>query len=122
MGAEGEGVYVTQVVPRPDDDSIPVVARYRAALSDYDARSEPDFVSLEGYLAGRLAIAGLEACGRELSRDCFIKALHTPEPIDIDGIRLKFGPRDNQGSDEVFLTVMRADREYRRVDSLAAIK
>ena len=66
--------------------------RYRAALSDYDARSEPDYVPLEGYLAGRLAIAGLEACGRELSRECFIKALRTPEPIDIDGIRLKFGP------------------------------
>ena len=122
LGAEGEGVYVTQVVPHPDDDSIPVVARYHAALSDYDARAEPDFVSLEGYLAGRLAIAGLEACGRELSRDCFIKALHTPEPIDIDGIRLKFGPRDNQGSDAVFLTVMEADGDYRQVEKLAALK
>lgn len=111
-------MYVTQVVPRPDDDGIPVVARYRAALSDYDARAEPWFVSLEGYLAGRLAIVGLEACGRKLSRDCFIKALHTAEPIDIDGIRLKFGPQDNQGSDEVFLTVMGADREYRQVERL----
>ncbi len=118
LGAEGEGVYVTQVVPHPDD-SIPIVARYRAALSDYDARAEPGFVSLEGYLAGRLAIAGLEACGRELSRDCFVKALHTPEPIDIDGMRLKFGPRDNQGSDEVFLTVMGADRAYLQVERLA---
>ena len=106
-------------MPHPDDDSIPVVARYRAALSDYDARSEPAFVSLEGYLAGRLAIVGLEACGRELSRDCFIKALQAPEPIDIDGMRLKFGPRYNQGSDEVFLTVMGADREYRQVERLA---
>ncbi len=122
LGAEGEGVYVTQVVPHPDDDGNPIVARYHAALSGYDARAEPGFVSLEGYLAGRLAIAGLEGCGRELSRECFIKALHTAEPIDIDGIRLKFGPRDNQGSDEVFLTVMGADREYRQVDSLAAIK
>ena len=118
LGAEGEGVYVTQVVPHPDDDSISVVARYHAALADYDARAEPGFVSLEGYLAGRLAIAGLEACGRELSRECFIKALHTAEPIDIDGIRLKFGPRDNQGSDEVFLTVMGADGEYRQVERL----
>jgi len=118
LGAEGGGVYVTQVVPNPDDDSIPVVARYHAALSDYDARSEPDFVSLEGYLAGRLAIAGLAACGRELSRDCFIETLQTAETIDIDGMRLQFGPRDNQGSDEVFLTVMGADGEYRQVDSL----
>ena len=41
-----------------------------------------------------------------------------PEPIDIDGIRLQFGPRGNQGSDEVFLTVMGPDREYRQVKRL----
>ena len=118
LGGQGEGVYVTQVVPQPQDDSIPVVARYQAALSDYDARAEPGFVSLEGYLAGRLAIAGLEACGRTLSRDCFIEALQTAESVDIDGMQLKFGPRDNQGSDEVFVTVIGADGEYRQVESL----
>ena len=118
LGAQGEGVYVTQVVPHPDDDGNPLVARYHAALADYDARAEPGFVSLEGYLAGRLAIAGLEACGRELSRDCFVKALQTSEPIDIDGMQLKFGPQDNQGSDEVFLTVIGADGKYRQVESL----
>ena len=118
LGAEGEGVYVTQVVPHPDDGAIPVVARYHEALAAYDARAEPGFVSLEGYLAGRLAIAGLEACGREVSRDCFIEALQTAETIDIDGMQLKFGPQDNQGSDAVFLTVMGADGDYRQVESL----
>ncbi len=118
LGVEGEGVYVTQVVPHPDDDGKPVVARYHAALTDYDARAEPGFVSLEGYLAGRLAIAGLETCGRELSRECFIKALQTAETIDIDGMQLKFGPQDNQGSDEVFLTVIGADGDYRQVERL----
>ena len=119
LGDEAEGVYVTQVVPQPDDGSIPVVARYHAALSNYDARAEPGFVSLEGYLAGRLAIAGLEACGRELSRGCFIRALHDPEVIDIDGLSLQYGPRDNQGSDAVFLTVIGADGIYLPVESLA---
>ena len=95
-----------------------MVVRYHAALSDYDARAEPGFVSLEGYLAGRLAIAGLRACGRELSRECFIRALYADEPIDIDGIQLKFGPQDNQGSDAVFLTVMEADGDYRQVERL----
>ena len=122
LGAEGEGVYVTQVVPDPQDGGNPVVARYHAALSGYDARAEPGFVSLEGYLAGRLAIAGLEACGRDLSRDCFVKALHTAEPIDIDGMRLKFGAQDNQGSDEVFLTVIGAGGEYRQVESLVGTR
>ena len=57
----------------------PAVARYQAALASIDPNAEPGFISLEGYLAGRLAIIGLDACGRELSRRCFIDALHTAE-------------------------------------------
>ena len=77
-------------------------------------------MSLEGYLAGRLAIYGLEACGRELSRHCFIQALHTSELIDLDGFHLKYGRSDNQGSDSVFLTVIGEGGTYRQVDALTA--
>ena len=118
LGHAGEGVYVTQVVPLPDDGNFPVVARYHAALAHYDARAEPGFVSLEGYLAGRLAIAGLQGCGRDLSRECFINALRSPNTIDIDGMELHYGPGDNQGSDEVFLTVIDADGRLRQVEKL----
>ena len=57
-----------QVVPAPHDNSVPVVAAYREALAGYDPDASPGYVSLEGYLAGRLAVAGLEACGRTASR------------------------------------------------------
>ncbi len=93
-----------------------MVADYHAALARYDPNEEPGFVSLEGYLAGRLAIFGLEACGRELSRECFMDSLNTTGVIDLDGFQLKFGPNDNQGSDSVFLTVVGTDGEYRQVD------
>ena len=115
---EGDGVYSTQVVPFPEDGSIPVVARYHTALAGYSPEAEPGFVSLEGYLAGRLAIFGLEACGPELGRQCFMNALHTSDVIDIDGFLLKYGPNDNQGSDSVFLTVIGPDGKYRQADKL----
>ena len=63
LGPFGDGVFVTQVVPFPDDDSLPVVASYLAALDAHDPGAAPGFVSLEGYLAGRMAIVGLERCG-----------------------------------------------------------
>ena len=72
LGPDGQGVFVTQVVPFPDDGSLPIVAAYLNALAEFDSMAEPGFVSLEGYLAGRLAIAGLERCGRGLTRDCFL--------------------------------------------------
>ena len=110
LGPVGDGVFVTQVVPFPTDDSLPVVASYFDALGAHDPRAEPGFVSLEGYLAGRLAIAGLERCGRDLTRACFLDEILRGEPVDIDGFRLAFGTDDNQGSDAVFLTVIDGGR------------
>ncbi len=106
LGPRGRGVFVTQVVPFPTDTSIPIVRSYLEALSDYDLDAVPGFVSLEGYIAGRLAIAGLERCGQQVSRDCFLDILNHSETIGIDEFQLQYGPNDNQGSDKVFLTVL----------------
>ena len=123
LGAGGEGVYVTQVIPFPTDLSIPVVSSYTAALAAYDPAAIPGFVSLEGYIAGRLAIAGLEACGADLTRDCFLENILGAGQFDIDGFALDFGTEDNraadnQGSDAVFLTVIDANGRYRSEASM----
>ena len=118
LGPDGAGVYVTQVVPLPADENIPVVARYHSALSEYDPQAEPGFVSLEGYLAGRLAVAGLKACGPDLSREGLLHAVRDAGTIEIDGVQLKYGPDDNQGSDAVFLTVIGTDGKYHGVEKL----
>ena len=118
LGPDGAGVFVTQVVPFPNDLSQPVVSAYRSALSSYEPTALPGFVSLEGYLAGRLAIAGLEACGPDLSRRCFLDSLTNAEEIDLDGFTLAYGQDDNQGSDAVFLTVLGSDGNYYPIKTL----
>ena len=122
LGPDGAGVYVTQVVPLPDDTSVPVVVAYRAALKAFDANAVPGFVSLEGYLAGRLAIMGLEKCGRVVSRDCFLDVLRNSGTIDLNGLTLQYGPGDNQGSDAVFVTVIGDDGKYHLVNNLAGAR
>ena len=118
LGPNGAGVYVTQVVPLPDDTGVPAVAAYREALKAFDASAAPGFVSLEGYLAGRLAIVGLEQCGRDVSRGCFLDVLRNTETIDLHGLSLQYGPGDNQGSDDVFVTVIGDDGNYHLVNTL----
>ena len=118
LGSKGAGVIVTQVVPFPWDDSLPVVASYQSALEAYQPGTSPGFVSLEGYLAGRMAISGLELCGRDLDRECFVDGILGSERIDLEGFELQFGPGDNQGSDKVFLTVIGDDGAYHAVDTL----
>ena len=104
-------VYVTQVVPSPTDESNQLVAEYQAALSAYDSEAEPGFISLEGYIAGRLAIARLQECGSDVTRKCFLDVFDETSTIDISGLELEFGPMDNQGSDQVSLTPLAEDGE-----------
>ncbi len=118
LGPSGEGVYVTQVVPFPTDDELPVVAAYLDALSAYSPDAVPGFVSLEGYLAGRLAIAGLDGCGKDVDRSCFLESLRRVDVVEIDGFELRYGDGDNQGSDAVFVTVIGGDGRYHPVDTL----
>ena len=112
LGADGEGVIVSQVVPEPWDTTMPVVAEYQAAMTAMDPAAEPGFVSLEGYVTGRLAIEALRAAGPDLTRDALLAALQGLETIDLGGMVLTYGPRDNQGSDAVFLTRIRADGSF----------
>lgn len=119
LGAAGAGVYVTQVVPLPTDASTPVVKAYHGALAMVGGDKKPGFVSLEGYLVGRTVIAALEKAGKEPTRKAFMEAL-TNGSYDFGGFKMTFGPNDNRGSDDVYLTVIGADGKFKSVSSLTA--
>jgi ABC-type branched-subunit amino acid transport system substrate-binding protein len=116
LGEDGKGVIVSQVVPFPWDDSVPAVAAYQAALAAVDPSAEPGFVSLEGYLTGRLAVKALEEAGTELTRESFLAAMKNLRAIDFGGVSMDFGPGDNQGMDSVFLTRMTGDGGFEPVE------
>ena len=122
LGPSGEGVVVTQVVPFPRDTSVPVIAQYHAAIREIDTSAQPGFVSLEGYLAGRLVVEVLrmagETGGGPPTREAFLRTLTEAGPIDLGGFVVEYGAEDNQGSDAVFLTVIRQGR-YVAVDELS---
>ena len=119
LGSAGRGVYITQVVPFPGDRSVPVVAGYQEALSAIAPESEPGFVSLEGYLAGRLVAEGLRRAGPESTPTSFLTTLRQTPSIDLGGFQLGYGPADNQGSDRVWLTVIDRNGQVRPVPRMA---
>ena len=104
LGKDGAGVIVSQVVPFPWDSSIPVVQDYQNALSVFDASLEPGFVSLEGYMVGRLAIEALRSSGETPTRDALLNAMQSLGTVDLGGVTMSFSQSDNQGMDDVFLT------------------
>ena len=118
LGDAGEGVVVTQVVPFPEDTSIPLVANYHKALQAAVPNAKPGFVSLEGYMVGRLVIQALDKLGGEPTRKDLLAALQSGT-YDLGGVKLTFGPNDSQGMDEVFLTVIQKGGKVKAVKSLA---
>ena len=118
LGKAGDGVIVTQVVPHPSDDSLGLVKQYHAALRAVDAKAKPGFVTLEGYMTGRMMIEALKENGETLTRESLLSAIEQKQTFDLGGVTLRFGEGDNQGMDQVFLSVLQSDGTWRYVDSL----
>jgi branched-chain amino acid transport system substrate-binding protein len=118
LGSEGAGVIVSQVVPFPWDASVKVIADYQAAITARDPKAAPEFVSLEGYLVGRLAVAALERTGAEPTRAGLLRTIKESGTFDIGGLQMTYGPSDNEGLDKVFMTVIQPDGSFKAVDRL----
>lgn len=118
LGADGAGVVVTQVVPFPWDSSIPLVAEYQAALKASNPDAEPGFVSLEGYITGRIAIEALRKIDGDVTRQAMLDAIYNTGSFELGGVTLNYGPGDNQGMDEVFLSIIQPDGSFKSVERL----
>ena len=121
LGEEGKGVIVSQVVPFPWDASIKVIADYQAAIKAADAKAEPEFVSLEGYLVGRLAIAALEKAGTNPTREGMLKAIKDTGKFDFGGLTMTFGANDNEGLDQVFMTMIQPDGKFKAIEKMVRL-
>ncbi len=119
LGEAGAGVVITQVVPFPRDTGVKLVADYHAALKAFDAKAQPGFVSLEGYMVGRLVIAALDKVSGEPTRAALLDVI-AKNSFDLGGVKLAYGATDNQGMDEVFLTVIQKDGSFKAVKTLSA--
>lgn len=94
-------VIMTQVVPLLDSN-LPIVVEARKALGN-----DFGYVSLEGYIVGKLFIAAVENINGPVTRQGFLKAIRGKR-FDIGGLKMDF-TRDNQGSDMVALTYLHED-------------
>jgi ABC-type branched-subunit amino acid transport system substrate-binding protein len=118
LGPEGQGVIVSQVVPFPWDASVKVVADYQAAEKALDPNLRPDFVSLEGYLSGRLVAAALEIAGPNPTRADMLQLINDVGRFDISGDIITVGQKLRDAPAKVFLTVIQADGTFKAVDRL----
>ncbi|MEP7068045.1 MAG: ABC transporter substrate-binding protein [Usitatibacter sp.] len=109
---EGRGVQISQVVPFPWDGSVPVVREYQKLIAE--AKAEPGFGTLEGYIAAKVMVEGLRRAGRNLTRESFIRAMESIQEYDVGGFKVNFGPGKRSGSQFVDLTIISRDQKFVR--------
>ena len=95
------------------------MAQYQEALKAANPDAQTGFVSLEGYMVGRLVVRSLgKVKGHDVTRAGLLSTIKEVGTFDLGGIQLHYGPEDNQGMDQVFLTVIQADGSFKAVDRL----
>ncbi|MCB9831194.1 MAG: ABC transporter substrate-binding protein [Planctomycetes bacterium] len=105
LGDAAQGCVVSQVVPFPWDRSVPIVAEYQDAMTQAGKSTEFDFVSLEGFMAGKLFCQLLERVEGSPTREAFLATAAATTELDLGGVKLSYGADDNQGMDQVYLTI-----------------
>lgn len=121
VGPAGAGVVVTEVVPFPGDPSIGIVGKYQAALLASKPDAKPNFVSLEGYIVGRLVVQAVQKIPGEVTRQSLLDTIAKTGSFDMGGMSLVYGPDNNRGSSQVFLVVIQPDGSVKPVAQLAKI-
>lgn len=108
---DSDGVIVTQVVPHPDDSSLPLVREFRRDLRAWAPDAVPTFVSLEGYLCARILLRALQGMKDPPTREGIIDALEGLGTFDMGlGSSLRLGPGEHQASRRVWPTRLSGGR------------
>src|SRR5215470_8199228 len=98
------GVIVTQVVPAVDSHSS-LVLEYKSALAKYFPGEAADYVSLEGYVDGKVLIAALQRNGVQLDTEKLVETFENLHDLDIGlGTPVTFSQSEHQGVHKVWGT------------------
>ncbi|MEW5949657.1 MAG: ABC transporter substrate-binding protein [Thermodesulfobacteriota bacterium] len=103
-GDAANGIIISQVVPSPDDTSVPVVRDFQAALKKSFPNEAPSYVRLEGYVTARVLVTALEKAGAALTREGLIDAIESMSNTDIGGMSVSFSKDNHQGLNKVYMT------------------
>ena len=108
LGKTEAQIIVTQVVPYPLDDRVPIVQDYQDDLKDIDGSATGGFGDLEGYIAARILTLALEKVQGPVTREAVIYALEGLGKFDIGlGETLYLSRTEHQASHRVWPTVLK---------------
>ena len=114
LGKEGAGVAVTQVVPSPYSSARPLTREFLAMIAQGGNKVQPNFSSMEGFMAAKLFTEGLRRGGAgRPTRNSLIEGLESIRDLSMGGFNVSFGPDNHVASKFVELSMLTGDGRIR---------
>ncbi len=125
LGKTDAQIIVTQVVPHPLDDSVPLVQEYRDDLKDIDSSATAGFGDLEGYIAMRILTLALQNIEGPVTREAVVDALEGLGNFEVGlGAPLYLSRTEHQASHRVWPTILKGSQfvpfQWRDITALLA--
>lgn len=109
LGADAEGVVVSEVVPPFTDESLATVREFRELMKASKQEAQIDYTSYEGFLAAKIVVEGLRKSGANPTREALIKGLEQVRNFDIGDAFISFDANRHSGGEFVDLIMLRSN-------------
>ncbi|MBL8395659.1 MAG: ABC transporter substrate-binding protein [Candidatus Accumulibacter sp.] len=103
LGDEARGIGISQVMPYPWNDTIPLVHEYQKLLGK---QAKPSYYGVEAYAMAKVLVDAIRKSGKDLTREKLVASLESMQNHDLGGYRISYSPSDRLGSRFVDLTVI----------------
>jgi ABC-type branched-subunit amino acid transport system substrate-binding protein len=114
LGKEGRGIMVSQVMPFPFSTTTAISREYLEAVAKAGPDAQPNYSSMEGYLAAKVFAEGLRRAGRNPSRESLVSGLESIQNANFGGFRVDFNSKDHVASHFVEVSMLTEDGKVRR--------
>ncbi len=102
LGPDARGIGISQVMPYPWNDIVPMVRDYQKLVG---AKAGYSYYGIEAYAMARVMVDALKRMGKDPSREKLMAALESTS-LDMGGLKVAYSATNRQGSRFVELTVI----------------
>ncbi|MEO8015247.1 MAG: ABC transporter substrate-binding protein [Polaromonas sp.] len=114
MGTDAAGITVSQVMPLPANNMLPLVREFQQAWKAAGVTLEPSHLALEGYVNARVFAEALRRAGRNPTQASFIDSVWAMKHYDLGGFEVSFTDSSKNASRFVELNMVSRDGRFIR--------
>lgn len=98
LGQGAAGVAISQVMPYPWNNSLPLVHEFEALPKDMLPKAGITYTTIEGYISAKVLTEGLRRAGPQLSREKLVTAMEGMRAYDAGGFTVDYTASNRLGS------------------------